>query len=60
MPKRPYEAEATRLAREKRRIRASLVKAGMLPGLFEKGGKVLRPEIRTLIDEALAKNAHKD
>ncbi|KAF2990041.1 hypothetical protein MJC1_02958 [Methylocystis sp. MJC1] len=32
----------------------------MLPGLFEKGGKVLRPEIRTLIDEALAKNAHKD
>ncbi len=48
---------ATRVAEEKRRARAAQIRAGQIPGLFERGSKKVRPEIRTLIDEALARRA---
>lgn len=46
-----------RLAEEKRRARAAKIRAGQIPGLLERGSRIVRPEIRTLIDEALAKRA---
>lgn len=57
MPKRPYEDEATRLAKARRQLRAKMVQSGMLPGLFVKGTKTLRPEIKALIDKAVAEKA---
>lgn len=48
-----------RLADEKRRARAAKIRAGQITGLFEKGSRNVHPEIRTLIDEALAERARK-
>lgn len=45
------------LAERKRRATAAQIRAGKVPGLFEQGSKIVRPEIRTLIDEALDKRA---
>ncbi|BDV36523.1 MULTISPECIES: hypothetical protein [Methylocystis] len=51
------KTQAARLAEERRRIRAAKIRAGQIAGLFEKGSRKVRPEIRALIDEALAKRA---
>jgi hypothetical protein len=49
----PEEAEAKRayLARGKR------IRSGDTPGLLEKDTKIIRPEIRALIDAALARRS---
>ncbi len=44
-----YAAKRAYVARGRR------IQAGTVTGLFEKDGKTIRPEVRTLIDEALAK-----
>ncbi len=47
----PEEAEARRAYQ----IRGARIRSGATPGLFEKDSKTVRPEIRALIDEAVAK-----
>jgi hypothetical protein len=39
--------------------RGERIRSGNLPGLLENGGKTVRPEIRELIDAAIAKK-HSD
>ena len=46
-----------RLADEKRRVRAAKIRAGQIPGLLEQGSNIVRPEIRALIEQALARRA---
>jgi hypothetical protein len=41
--------------KKKRRATMAQIRAGKVQGLFEQGSKKVRPEIRTLIEEALAK-----
>jgi hypothetical protein len=57
MRNRPHEDEATRLAKARRRLRSDQIRAGVLPGLLEKGTKKIRPEIKALIDAALEQRA---
>lgn len=47
----PEEAEAKRA----RLRRAERIRSGSLPGLLENGAKAVRPEIRKMIDAAIAK-----
>lgn len=47
----PEEAEAKRAYA----ARGQRIRSGALPGLLESGGKIVRPEIRELIDAAIAK-----
>jgi hypothetical protein len=47
----PEEAEAKRAYA----VRGQRIRSGALPGLLENGGKTIRPEIRELIDAAIAK-----
>ncbi len=52
MPKKRYWRTAADLAKARRRRQ---IEAGEIRGLFEKGAKQLRPEIRALIEAAVAK-----
>ncbi len=52
MPKKRYWRTAADLAKARRRRQ---IEAGEIPGLFEKGAKTLRTEIRALIEAAVAK-----
>ncbi len=54
MPKKRYWRTAADLAKARRRRQ---IEAGEIPGLFEKGAKTLRPEIRALIEAAVSKRA---
>ncbi len=50
--RKPYENSDARRAKAKRH---ALIQAGTIPGLFEKDTKKIRPEVRRLIDAAIAK-----
>jgi len=52
MQKKRYERTAADVAKARRRRQ---IEVGEIPGLFEKGTKRLRPEIRVLIEAAVAK-----
>ncbi len=56
MGRKPYELTTASIAKR----RSYQIKAGAIPGLFEKGTRKLRPEIRALIDAAVAKKAAGD
>ncbi|WP_457798212.1 hypothetical protein [Methylocystis sp. S23] len=59
MRKTPYQDEAARLAKAKRRLRSQQIRDGVLPGLVEKGTRTIRPDIRALIDAALEERARR-
>jgi hypothetical protein len=52
----PEEAEARRAYQK----RVAGVRSGALPGLLENGSKTVRPEIKELIDAAIAKKRGDD
>jgi hypothetical protein len=56
MFKRQTPEEAT--ARRAYQARCQHIRSGAIPGLLERDSKVIRPEIRAIIDEALAKRVH--
>jgi hypothetical protein len=60
MRKKPYEDEATRLAKATRRFRSRQIREGVVQGLLEKGTRTIRPDIRALIDAALAERTRRD
>lgn len=57
MVKRLHYDETARLAKTRSQLRAKMVQSGLLPGLFVKGTRTLLPEIKALIDKAVAERA---
>jgi hypothetical protein len=57
MAKKPYGRTSAAMAKAPR---GCSIQVSAIPGLFEEGSKKLRPEIRTLIEVALAKKANGD
>jgi len=55
MSKYSISDPAQRAAYEQRQKRSLRIRAGETPGLLEKDGKSVRPDIKALIDEALAR-----
>ncbi|MEK4034962.1 hypothetical protein WOC76_08935 [Methylocystis sp. IM3] len=45
-------------ARYERAKRRKLIEAGKIPGLFVPGSKKLHPEVKALIDSAIARKAN--
>lgn len=58
-PQTPFRRQSPEQASARRahQARCERIRAGLAPGLIEKDTKKIRPEIRALIDEALAKRA---
>jgi hypothetical protein len=54
MTKRSESPENWR-ARQARVARGKAIRSGALPGLFENDGKRLKPEVREMIDAAVAR-----
>ena len=54
MRKRMNEDPAAYLARTKSQVRRAQIRSGAIDGLFERGGKAIRPEVKALIEAALA------
>jgi hypothetical protein len=48
---------AQRAAYEQRQKRSARIRSGQTPGLLEKDGKSVRPAVKALIEEALARRA---
>jgi hypothetical protein len=54
MRKRMNEDPAAYLARTKNQARRAQIRSGAIDGLFERRGNAIRPEVKALIEAALA------
>jgi hypothetical protein len=52
---RRSESPETWRARQARVARGKAIRSGAVPGLFESDGKRLKPEVRRMIDAAIAR-----
>ena len=53
--RKPHQTPEQAQAKRAYVSRGARIRSGETPGLFESGAKKIRPEVRLLIDEALAK-----
>jgi hypothetical protein len=53
--RKPHQTPEQAQAKRAYVSRGARIRSGETPGLFESGAKKIRPEVRLLIDEALAR-----